>query len=200
MSAWEGGGAFDVELLDTKPGFCLFKATGQSAHSIFAYESGGHRWQRVSPTEKRGRVQTSTVTVAAMLEPAESSLHIRDQDLTIQTTKGSGAGGQHRNTTETAIQITHRPSGIQVRCESERSQSQNRRIALSLLRAKLLEQQATASTTARNVDRRNQIGTGQRGDKVRTVRVQDGIVTDERTKRKTTFKRYSEGDFGGLTP
>lgn len=148
---------------------------------------------RVPPNDKRGRVQTSTVTVAVLPEPTESEVRIDDRDLDIRTCRGSGAGGQHRNKTDSAVQITHRPSGIVVRCESERSQIQNRATALAALRARLAAASRDAATNARDSDRRAQIGSGQRGDKRRTIRVGDDQVTDHITGRTWRFKAYSRG-------
>ena len=150
---------------------------------------------RVPPNDKRGRVQTSTVTVAVLPEPTESEVQIDERDLDIRTCRGSGAGGQHRNKTESAVQVTHRPSGITVRCESERSQQQNRATALAVLRARLLELQRGAASSARASDRRAQIGSGQRGDKRRTVRVMDGQVTDHETGRTWRFRDYQRGQW-----
>lgn len=150
---------------------------------------------RVPPSEKRGRVHTSTVTVAVLPEPSEAQVHIDERELEIRTCRGSGAGGQHRNKTESAVQITHRPSGVTVRCESERSQQQNRATAMAVLRAKLLEHRQHAATAARASDRRSQVGSGQRGDKRRTIRVPDGQVVDHVTGRTWRLKEYLRGQW-----
>ena len=147
------------------------------------------------PNEKRGRVHTSTVTVAVLAEPTEVELVLREQDLEWTACRGSGAGGQARNKTSSAVQIWHRPTGITVRCESGRSQKQNRQDALAVLRAKIWEQQHDAVAAQRAGDRRHQVGTGMRGDKRRTIRVQDGSVHDHVTGRRWRFKDYERGNW-----
>lgn len=184
--------------MDSRPGFIAFRATGEGASRLFANESGGHRWQRVPPTEKRGRVQTSTVTVAVLREPTEQEVQLNESDLEIQAVRGSGPGGQARNKTASAIVIRHRPSGLMVRCDTTRSQPQNRATALSMLRAKLLDAKTTAVANATNDSRREQVGSGMRGDKVRTYRSQDDVVTDHRTGKKARLRDVVRGDFDRL--
>lgn len=173
-------------------------ARGKGVEEAFKNESGGMRWQRVPPNEKRGRVHTSTVTVAVLPEPDESRLKIDPRDLEWSTCRGSGAGGQHRNKTESAVQLKHVPTGIMVRCESERSQHQNRATALSALRAKLWQDIQDRGREGRNAERRCQVGSGMRGDKVRTYRTQDDSVTDHRTGRKASLKSVMRGDLDDL--
>src|SRR5579885_2588838 len=108
----------------------VLQIDGQGAWSAFAHEPGGHRFQRIPPNEKRGRVHTSTVTVAVLPELTDTQVPINDKDLEWSYCRGSGKGGQHRNVTDSAVQLHHKPTGIRVRCESERSQPQNRRTAL----------------------------------------------------------------------
>jgi peptide chain release factor 1 len=182
--------------LEQRPGFALLRMQGRNANRAFRHEPGGHRWQRVPPTEKRGRVHTSTITVAVMREPAETELALPERDLEWKTTTGSGPGGQHRNKTESAVLLTHLPSGVRVRCETERSQQQNRMLALALLRARLLDARQSQAMASANADRRAQIGTGMRGDKVRTIRA-DG-VTDHRRQVRWPLKDYLRGDLGPL--
>jgi peptide chain release factor 1 len=155
----------------------VFRATGKGAVAAFRNEAGGHRHQRVPPTEKRGRVQTSTVTVAVLPVPSPVEVRIDERDLDWTTCRAGGKGGQNVAKTETAVQVTHLPTGLQVRCENERSQKQNLDTAMAILRAKLLDRARNASDAARNGNRRAQLGSGQRGDKTRTYRWQDGIVT-----------------------
>lgn len=169
--------------------------SGKNVEEIFKDEPGGHRWQRVPPTEKRGRVQTSTVIVAVLREPEAVELRIDERDLEIKTCRGSGAGGQHRNVTDSAVQIFHKPSGLMVRAETERSQSQNREYAMGLLRARLLAAAKEAKSNARAADRRSQVGSGMRGDKRRTIRCQDGQVNDHISGRTWKLKEYMRGDW-----
>lgn len=147
------------------------------------------------PNEKRGRVHTSTITVAVLPEPTDAQLRLRPGDLAWVTCRGSGAGGQHRNKTESAVVVTHRPSGLSVRCESERSQHQNRETALALLRARLHATEVERRSAARADDRRRQVGSGMRGDKRRTVRCQDGVVVDHPTGRTWTLRAYERGEW-----
>ena len=167
---------------------------GTDALDRFAQEAGGHRWQRIPPTERHDRVHTSTVTVAVLPEPAHTELSLRESDLEWRTCKGSGAGGQHRNKTESAVVLTHRPTQTTVRVESERSQHQNRATALIALRARLANRQALAHHEGENAARRLQVGSGQRGDKIRTVQVRHGIVTDHRTGSKARLTDYLRGE------
>lgn len=148
--------------------------------------------------DKRGRVQTSTVTVAVLEEPKGPPIHIDERDVEVITCRGSGAGGQHRNVTNSAVQMTHVPTGLKVRVENERSQHANRDIAFKILRARIYEQQQLAQTSARDASRRQQLGSGERGDKVRTIRAQDGQVTDHRSGQQIRYKDYIRGIWDGL--
>ncbi len=169
------------------------KVTGNDAHATFAQESGGHRWQRVPPTEKRGRVHTSTLTVAVLPDVQAADFAIPDRDLEITTTRGSGPGGQNRNKVETVVVVKHIPTGLAVRAETERSQHQNRQLAMDLLRSRLKERAEETARQARAKDRKVQVGSGQRADKRRTIRVQDGQVIDHVTGRKWRFDDYTQG-------
>jgi len=168
--------------------------SGKGAEHAFRNEGGGHRYQRIPPTERKGRVHTSTVTVAVLPVPEEHECRLDEKDLDWKTCRGSGAGGQHRNVTDSAVQLTHKPTGLMVRCESERSQFQNRATALALLRARLGEQQAGAKQASRNQDRKDQVGTGQRGDKRRTVALQRDQVHDHITDKRMSVKQYLRGE------
>jgi peptide chain release factor 1 len=169
--------------------------SGRRAREVFADEPGGHRWQRVPPTERRGRVHTSTITVAVLPEPDALELVIDPRDLEWSMCRASGAGGQHLQKTDSAVQVVHRPSGLMVRCESERSQLQNRETALSVLRARLFAARREAQAAARAADRKQQIGSGMRGDKRRTIRCQDGVVVDHLTGRTWSFRDYQRGNW-----
>jgi peptide chain release factor 1 len=140
-------------------------------------------------------VHTSTITVAVLPEPAEAELRIAEGDLAWVSCRGSGAGGQHRNKTESAVIVTHRPTGLAVRCESERSQHQNRATAISLLRARLFAAETERRSATLAADRRRQVGSGMRGDKRRTIRCQDGAVTDHLTGRTWTLRDYQRGEW-----
>ena len=195
MAGSEAGGVFDLELVEHLPGLIVFRAVGRDADAVFRDEPGGHRWQRIPPTEKRGRVHSSTITVAVMEEPTEAQVRLDPRDLDMDFCRGSGAGGQKRNKTESAVVIRHVPSGLVVRCETERSQHQNRATALALLRSRLwaAEQERRAGGIA--ATRRAQVGSGMRGDKRRTVRVQDGAVTDHVTGRRWALREYLRGEW-----
>lgn len=173
----------------------ILRITGKKAHQLFSDESGGHRIQRIPPTEKKGRIHTSTVTVAVLDEPTTVEVDIQDKDLEVKTCRGSGAGGQHRNVTDSAVTITHKPSGLSVRCESERSQTQNKMTAMALLRARLWDQANTSAQASSAQSRKDQVGTGQRGDKRRTVRYQDGMVTDHILGKQWSLKDYLKGNY-----
>lgn len=169
--------------------------SGHHARHLFANESGGHRWQRVPPTERSGRVHTSTITVAVLPLIDAKDITVSERDLEISSCRGSGAGGQHRNKTETAIQIKHKPSGILVRCESERSQYQNRQTALQILASKLVKMRAEQAESDQNGRRAKQIGSGERGDKRRTIKTQDNIVVDHISGQRWRYSDYMRGDW-----
>ena len=168
--------------------------SGKGVEHAFRNEAGGHRWQRIPPTERKGRVHTSTVTVAILPVPEEHECVLDDRDLEWKTCRGSGAGGQHRNVTDSAVIVTHKPSKLTVRCESERSQHQNKATALALLRARLGGKATEAAQTSRNDHRREQVGSGMRGDKRRTVAVQRDQVHDHITDKRVPVKQYLRGE------
>lgn len=189
------GGVFDVELVDHRPGIATIAVSGAGVHTLFASESGGHRWQRIPPNEKRGRVQTSTVTVA-ILDPDDVQGHQLDlRDIDVTTARGSGPGGQNRNKTESCVIITHRPTGLQVRIDNERSQHQNKALAFKVLAARLYDADRERQVSVKNSDRKQQVGSGQRGDKVRTYRTQDDQVTDHRTGTKLRLSKWIMGEW-----
>jgi peptide chain release factor 1 len=169
--------------------------SGKHAVETFKDEPGGHRWQRIPPTEKRGRVQTSTVTVAVLPEPTETQVVLRETDLDFKFCRGSGNGGQHKQKTDSAVHLTHKPTGIAVRCESERSQNANKETAVAVLRARLWEVTQLALDGKRAYERKSQIGSGMRGDKRRTIRVRDDVVNDHETGRQWRFKDYERGNW-----
>lgn len=190
-----------MEILEERPGFLAFRLDGPKSlmQRFAANESGGMRWQRVPPTEKRGRRQTSTVTVAVLSVPKASEFRLSEQEVDFKFTRGSGAGGQHRNTTDSAVVATHKTTGVSVRVESERSQHQNKAQALDLLRARLAEHEAERKKGARNSRRRNQVGTGMRGDKIRTASTFRDEVVDHRSGKRIKFRKdYDRGNIEAL--
>lgn len=187
-----------MRVLEMRPGYVCIKISGEDAARTFENEPGGHRWQRVPPTEKRGRVQTSTITVAVLEEIPGVKVDIPCSDIEISIARGSGKGGQHRNVTDSAVQVKHIPTGIIVRCESERSQHQNKEQAMSVLRQRIHHRLTSKVTGNVNDARRGQVGSGMRGDKVRTIRVRDDLVVNHSNGRRTSYKRYNQGFISDL--
>jgi len=147
----------------------------------------------VPPTEKRGRVHTSTITVAVLSVPTRAAFAIDPNDLQVTTTRGSGPGGQNRNKVETEVVVLHKPTGLQVRCGSERSQLHNKQAAIEMLRSRLFARRQEQERASADSLRRRQVGSGQRGDKIRTIRTQANLVKCERTGRTLPFTTYARG-------
>ena len=157
-----------------------FMVEGKGAWSRFKFESGAHRVQRVPETESSGRIHTSAVTVAVLPEAEEVEIEINPADLQIDTYRSGGAGGQHVNKTESAIRITHIPTGVVVECQDERSQYKNKDRAMKILRSKLYEAKQRELDAERAGERRSQVGTGDRSERIRTYNYPQGRVTDHR--------------------
>lgn len=174
------------EMLDSSPtdigGFkeVIFSASGEGAYSHLKFESGVHRVQRVPHTEASGRIHTSTVTVAVLIEPKEIEINLKPEDLEIITCRASGAGGQHVNKTDSAVRITHLPTGIQAACQDERSQGKNKAKAMRVLKARILEKMEKDASSKAKTAKRLLIGTGERSEKIRTYNFSERRVTDHR--------------------
>lgn len=176
-----------------------FMMEGEDVYSKMKFESGVHRVQRVPDTETQGRIHTSTVSVAVLPEVEEVEIEINPADLKFETCKSSGAGGQHINKTESAVRITHVPSGIVVECQEERSQFKNRDKAMKMLRAKLFDIKQREQSDRIASERREQVGTGDRSEKIRTYNFPQSRVTDHRIKLTThALQNFLDGDISEM--
>ena len=184
----------ETELGGLKEG--IAEITGRNVFARLKYESGVHRVQRVPTTETQGRIHTSTVTVAVLPEAEEVDVQVNESDLRIDVYRASGAGGQHVNKTESAVRITHIPTGIVVAMQEERSQHKNRAKAMKILRSRMYEAQRAALHSTRSADRKSQVGTGDRSERIRTYNFPQGRVSDHRINLTShKIDRVMQGDF-----
>ncbi len=172
---------------------------GQGAYSVFKHESGTHRVQRIPVTESQGRIHTSACTVAVLPEVEETQVDIRTEDLRIDTYRAGGAGGQHVNRTDSAVRIVHIPTGVVVQCQDERSQHKNKAKAMMQLRAKLFDAQQQAAASANASARKDQVGSGDRSERIRTYNFPQNRLTDHRIGLTIhSLDMVMEGDLGGV--
>jgi peptide chain release factor 1 len=177
-----------------------FAVKGDGAYSIFKWEGGTHRVQRVPVTESQGRIHTSTATVAVMPEAEEVEVEINDNDLKVDVYRSTGPGGQSVNTTDSAVRITHLPTGIVVAMQDEKSQLQNKTKAMRVLRARLYELEREKQAAEQAATRRSQIGSGERAEKIRTYNFPENRVTDHRVKLTVhNLDRTLEGELDEFT-
>ena len=195
MEPWS---VFSVLLIDKREGIIVFSVTGDNAYEKFKHESGGLRWQRIPPTENKGRYHTSTITVAVFKSNEKRAISVKESDLEWKFCRGKGKGGQNRNKRDTAVWLKHQPSGIQIRSEEERTQHANKTIALKRLEDKLNSINDSKNKSKYDVNRKAQHGTGERGDKIRTIRVRDNVVTNHLSGNKIKYTNYIKGKWDGL--
>jgi peptide chain release factor 1 len=194
-----------VEPMDSSPsdlgGYreIIFQVTGEDVFKRLKYESGVHRVQRVPATEAAGRIHTSTVTVAVLPEAEEVDVEIKPDDIEISVCRASGPGGQGVNTTDSAVQIIHKPTGLIVRCADERSQIKNRGKAMKVLRSRLLERKIAEENAKYAAQRKSQVGTGERNERIRTYNFPQNRVTDHRIELTLyNLPSVAEGEIDSL--
>jgi peptide chain release factor 1 len=176
----------------------IFKLSGEDAYKYLKFESGVHRVQRVPATETQGRIHTSTATVAVLPEAEEVDVEINPNDLEISTMRASGAGGQHVNTTDSAVMMVHKPTGVTVYCADERSQIKNRAKALAVMRSRLLQAKIDEEHAKYAAERKGQIGTGDRSERIRTYNYPQGRLSDHRIGVNLSLPPVIDGDLEAL--
>jgi peptide chain release factor 1 len=177
----------------------IFEVTGADVYKLLKYESGVHRVQRVPATEAQGRIHTSTATVAVLPEAQEVDLEIKPDEIEINVCRASGKGGQGVNTTDSAVQIIHKPTGMIVRCADQRSQQKNKVQALTVLRSRLLERKIAEENAKYAAFRKDQVGTGERSEKIRTYNFPQNRVTDHRVELTLyNLANFIEGELDAL--
>ncbi len=206
LSRYAESRGYQVEVLQSSPadvgGFkeVTFAIKGEGAYSVFKYEGGTHRVQRVPKTESQGRIHTSTATVAVLPEAEEVDVQIDPNEIQMDTYRSSGPGGQSVNTTDSAVRLTHEPTGIVVSMQDEKSQLQNREKAMRVLRARLLEHQLAEQQAEIASERKAQVGTGERSEKIRTYNFPQDRITDHRVKHTASgVERVLGGELGEFT-
>jgi peptide chain release factor 1 len=193
-----------IEVMSSSPadvgGFkeIIFQISGEDAYKFLKFESGVHRVQRVPETETQGRIHTSTATVAVLPEAEEVDIEIDPNDLEISTMRASGAGGQHVNTTDSAVMMVHKPTGVTVYCADERSQIKNRAKALTVMRSRLLKAKEEEEHAKYAAERKGQIGTGDRSERIRTYNYPQGRLTDHRIALNLSLPPVIDGDLEDL--
>lgn len=192
------GGGFDLTEIASRAGYAAFRVKGKKAAEIFENEAGGHRWQRQPPNDKKGRRHTSTITVAVLPDVKIDKKLLKKKDFEISMTYGDGPGGQKRNKTETCVVLRHKETGVSVRCQATVSQKKNLDTAIATANERLSVLSKKKNKKKRNKKRAEQVGSGQRGDKRRTISVKRDDVVDHVNNKSMSYKQYLKGDIGRL--
>lgn len=189
----DAGTAFELSIIDKQFGFIRLLVEGNNIKKIFQNEIGGHQWHRIPPTESKGRVHTSMVTISVIDFTEDIKFEIDEKDLDWSTTRGSGKGGQNRNKVETVAVVKHKPSGISVRCEVERSQWKNKQLALKILQNKLKNIQEKRQRDELSSLKKEHHGSGERSDKIKTYVVKRNEIINHKTGNKSDLSDWYKG-------